>query len=186
MNNVIQSLTYFRIFSGPVLFFLITVENLYGFSIILFLLAGASDYFDGYFARKFQMESVQGTVLDPIADKILTLFLILSLALELESLFIAFSGGLILAREFWVAGLREFNSLQNNANASKVSMTGKIKTSIQFFTFICFLTGLYLESAFLIFISNFFLTFALLLTLQSGLEYTMQTFKTPKESNKND
>ena len=186
MKNVIQYLTYFRIFSGPILFFLITIENLYGFSLILFLLAGASDYFDGYFARKFQMESLQGAVLDPIADKILTLFLVLSLALELESLFIAFSGGLILAREFWVAGLREFNSLQNNAKASKVSMAGKIKTSIQFFAFTSFLTGLYLESAFLIFISNFFLAFALILTLQSGLEYTMQTFKTPKESNNND
>ena len=179
-------LTYLRIFSGPVLFFLITVENLYGFSLILFLFAGVSDYFDGYFARKFKMESVQGAVLDPIADKILTLFLILSLALELESLFIAFSGGLILAREFLVAGLREFNSLQNNAKASKVSMAGKIKTSIQFFTFTCFLIGLYLGSAFLIFISNFFLTFALLLTLKSGLEYTVQSFKTAKKSNKND
>ena len=186
MKNFIMLLTYLRIFSGPVLFFLITVENLYGFSLILFLLASVSDYFDGYFARKFKMESVQGAVLDPIADKILTLFLILSLALELESLFVAFSGGLILARELLVAGLREFNSLQNNAKASKVSMAGKIKTSIQFFTFTCFLLGLYLGSAFLIFISNFFLTFALLLTLKSGLEYTVQSFKIPKVSNKND
>lgn len=186
MNYVIQALTYFRILSGPILFIFIAVFSFYGYALVLFMLASSSDYFDGYLARKYKMESLHGAVLDPIADKIFTLFIILSLALSLESLFIAFIGGLILAREFWVAGLREYNSIQDNASATKVTFLGKLKTSIQFFAFASFLGGLYFENAFVIFISNFFLVFALILTLKSGLEYTVQTYKTSLNIHKSD
>ncbi|MFV0388918.1 MAG: CDP-alcohol phosphatidyltransferase family protein [Pyrinomonadaceae bacterium] len=56
----------------------------YGYSVwalIIFLTAGASDAFDGFIARKFQQQSNLGTVIDPIADKLLmiTSFVVLSL-----------------------------------------------------------------------------------------------------------
>ena len=49
--------------------------------VALFLFIGASitDYIDGYLARKWSQQSAFGTMLDPIADKILTLFLIITL-----------------------------------------------------------------------------------------------------------
>ena len=77
MNHFIQFLTYFRIFIAPIIFLLITFNHLYGWALILFFLAGISDYWDGFLARKYNLESIFGEVLDPIADKILITFLIL-------------------------------------------------------------------------------------------------------------
>ena len=77
MNYFIQFLTYFRIFIAPVIFILITLFDAYEWALILFLLASISDYWDGFLARKYKLESMVGEVIDPIADKILTMFLIL-------------------------------------------------------------------------------------------------------------
>ena len=84
----------------------------------MFLIAGLSDYFDGYLARKYSFESVFGEVMDPIADKILTLFLLLALILYFESIFIALVGGVILSREFWVSALRDLNARNKNYGAT--------------------------------------------------------------------
>ena len=77
MFYFIQSLTIFRIFAGPVLFVLISILNYYGLALAIFFLAAISDFFDGYFARKFNLESSLGAIIDPIADKILIIFMIL-------------------------------------------------------------------------------------------------------------
>ena len=81
MNYFIQFLTYFRIFIAPVIFILITLYGAYEWALILFLLASISDYWDGFLARKYNLESMIGEVIDPIADKILALFLILALCI---------------------------------------------------------------------------------------------------------
>lgn len=98
MHNFIQSLTFFRLFSGPIIFWLLLFTNQYGLAFGVFVLAGISDYFDGLLARKYHLETAIGEVLDPIADKILVLFLVIALALHLQSLFIGFVGAIILAR----------------------------------------------------------------------------------------
>ncbi len=87
MTYLINFLTWFRLISGPIIFFLILIFDSYGFALILFMLASISDYLDGYLARKYDCESVFGEILDPIADKILTLFLISTLSLYFQSLF---------------------------------------------------------------------------------------------------
>ena len=177
MNYFIQFLTYFRIIIAPVIFILITLYNFYGWALLLFFLASISDYWDGFLARKYNLESIIGAVLDPIADKILVTFLILALSLELSSLFIGLMGGLMLAREFWIGALRDFNARNNNHQATRVTFLAKTKTTIQFFTFSLYLFGLSIDSAMLIFISSFFLFLALIITLQTGLSYTIATFK---------
>ena len=88
MNYFIQCLTYFRILVAPVIFLLITLFDSYLWALLLFFLASISDYWDGFLARKYDLESVFGAILDPIADKILIIFLILALTLELSSVFI--------------------------------------------------------------------------------------------------
>ena len=69
MNYFIQFLTYFRIFIAPIIFLLITFYNLYGWALFLFILASISDYWDGFLARKYKLESIIGAVLDPIQIK---------------------------------------------------------------------------------------------------------------------
>jgi len=177
MNYFIQCLTYFRILIAPIIFLLITVFDSYAWALLLFLLASLSDYWDGFLARKFNLESVVGMVLDPIADKILVTFLILALSLELTSIFIGMVGGIMLVREFWVGALRDLNARQGNSNATQVTFLAKIKTSIQFLAFTSYLLGLALNNSLILFTSNFFLFLALIITLQTGLSYTIATFR---------
>ena len=177
MNYFIQLLTYFRMFIAPIIFTLITLYDLYGWALFLFFLASVSDYWDGFLARKYKLESTIGAVLDPVADKILVTFLILALSLELSSIFVGMTGGLILVREFWVGALRDLNARQNNTNATKVTLLAKTKTFVQFITFSSYLFGLALNNALILFTSNFLLFLALIITLQTGLSYTMSTFK---------
>jgi CDP-diacylglycerol--glycerol-3-phosphate 3-phosphatidyltransferase len=177
MNYFIQFLTYFRIFIAPVIFILITLFDAYEWALILFLLASISDYWDGFLARKYNLESMIGEVIDPIADKILALFLILALCIELSSVFIGMVGGVMLAREFWVAALRDLNARQRTSDSTKVTFLAKFKTSIQLFTFSFYLIGLSLNSSLILFISNFLLFLALIITIQTGLSYTIATFR---------
>ena len=177
MNNFIQILTYFRIIAGPIIFFLILVSQSYGIALSILLLASASDYWDGYLARKYSLTSELGEILDPIADKILITFVLLALVLALDSIFFAFLGSLILAREFWVGALRDFNARNGNEAATTVTFLAKIKTTIQLVTFCWILTGLYFNSALMIFLGNFFLFLALIITMQTGLSYTIATFR---------
>jgi len=177
MNNFIQILTYFRIIAGPIIFFLILVFQSYGIALSILLLASASDYWDGYLARKYSLTSVLGAVLDPIADKILITFVLIALVLALDSIFIAFLGSIMLAREFWVGALRDFNARNGNEAATTVTFLAKIKTTMQLVTFCWILTGLYFNSGLMIFLGNFFLFLALIITMQTGLSYTIATFR---------
>ena len=173
MNYLIQSLTYFRIITGPILFLLIAVFDFFGLALLIFGVAAATDYFDGYLARKYNLVSVLGSVLDPIADKILITFAIIALGLALNSIYVGFVGCLILAREFWVAALRDMNARNENSSATEVTFLAKIKTFIQLLAIAGFLLGLYSNSALIIFLSNFILFLALIITIQTGLSYTI-------------
>jgi len=177
MNYIIQSLTYFRIFIAPIIFILITAFDSYEWALFLFFLASISDYWDGFLARKYKLESKVGEIIDPIADKILAMFLILALCIELSSLYIGMVGGIILAREFWVAALRDLNARQGTSESTKVTFLAKLKTSIQLLVFSFYLIGLTLNNSLILFISNFLLFLALIITLQTGLSYTIATFK---------
>ena len=144
---------------------------------IVFFVAGASDYFDGLLARKYHLECQLGEVLDPIADKVLALFVIIALALHLQSVFIGFIGAIMLSREFWVSALRDLNARNNKVNATKVTFLAKLKTSIQFIAFGSFLFGIYLNNSLLIFISNFILFISMLIAIQTSITYTKASFR---------
>ena len=177
MNYFIQLLTYFRIIAGPIIFVMILVPQSYGIALSILLLASASDYWDGYLARKYSLTSELGAVLDPIADKILITFTLIALSVNLGSTYVAFLGSMILAREFWVGALRDLNAREDNIQATQVTFLAKTKTFIQLTTLCLFLLGLFLGNALLIFIANFFLVLAFIITLQTGLSYTIATFK---------
>ena len=131
MKILINLLTLSRIFIAIIIFGLLMLSDLYLLAFILFFLAGLTDYFDGFLARKYDASSHIGEILDPIADKILIVFLFFGLALDLSSYWVGFAGALIITREIWVSALRDYNSRNNNQNATRVTYIAKIKTLIR-------------------------------------------------------
>ena len=129
----INSLTISRILLGPIIFFLITNLSMHWAALILFIFASITDYFDGYLARKYDKVSVLGEILDPIADKLLIVFLLFAISIFLSSEFIAFVSSVIIAREIWVGALRDFSARNQIINSTKVTFLAKLKTTIQLF-----------------------------------------------------
>jgi CDP-diacylglycerol--glycerol-3-phosphate 3-phosphatidyltransferase len=95
---------------------------------VSFAVAAVTDFFDGYLARKWQVVSTMGAILDPIADKILVTGAILGL-LGLQSLFFILASGLILFREFAVSAMREV--LAPRGIKLPVTFLAKTKTTLQ-------------------------------------------------------
>ncbi|MDB4029242.1 CDP-diacylglycerol--glycerol-3-phosphate 3-phosphatidyltransferase [Gammaproteobacteria bacterium] len=177
MKNIINLLTFSRILSAPILFFLIVSFQAYGFAVLVFVLASISDYLDGFLARKYNLASVLGEILDPIADKILVVFTLIGLSINLQSVFIGALTGIVLAREFWVSALRDFNARVGNTNATKATFLAKIKTTLQMIAISFYLVSLYLNNAFLFFMSDFILLLAMIVTLKTGISYTIASLK---------
>ena len=111
----INLITLSRIILGAVIFVLLTRAEMYWYAFILFFLASITDYFDGYLARKYNLVSQLGEILDPIADKILIVFLLFAIAVNLTSYYIGFLSAVIITREIWVGALRDFNARQQNS-----------------------------------------------------------------------
>ena len=178
MTTFINILTLSRIFLAAVIFLLLISPDRYLLALILFFLAGITDYFDGYLARKYNAVSQLGEILDPIADKILVLFVLFGLAINLSSYLIGFIGALIITREIWVGALRDMNARNGKSDATKVTFLAKIKTTAQLFTISIYLLGLTIDNMLLIIIGDIFLLISLLITLYTGFFYTLNSFKT--------
>jgi CDP-diacylglycerol--glycerol-3-phosphate 3-phosphatidyltransferase len=106
-------------------------------SSFLFLLASITDFLDGYVARKYNLESNLGKMLDPIADKILVTSILLMLVKfnkvpEIPCI-------LIVSREFMVSGIREF--LAKIKFSIPVSKLAKVKTFLQMVAIFALLLG---------------------------------------------
>ena len=71
---LINLLTLSRIFIAIIIFGLLMLNNYYVLAFVLFFVAGSTDYFDGFLARKYNASSQMGEILDPVADKILIIF----------------------------------------------------------------------------------------------------------------
>ena len=151
--------------------------NGYFLALLLFFLAGITDYFDGYLARKYNAVSELGAVLDPIADKILILFVLFGLAINLSSYLIGFIGAIIITREIWVGALRDLNARKGKSNLTKVIFLAKIKTTVQLFTLSIYLFGLAVNNMFIIVIADIMLFISFIITIYTGLIYTINTFK---------
>ena len=177
MPLFINVITISRIILGAVIFVLLTRTEMYWYAFILFFFASITDYFDGYLARKFNLVSQLGEILDPIADKILIVFLLFAISVNLSSYYIGFFSAVIITREIWVGALRDFNARQNNSKATKVTFIAKIKTTIQLLTISTYLLGLAMNNMLLILIADFMLFISFLVTIYTGFQYTLSTFK---------
>lgn len=174
---LINILTFSRILVGMIIFGLLMLKDYYLLSFLLFFLAGITDYLDGYLARRYNASSNFGEILDPIADKVLIIFLLFALALNLSSYLIGFAGALIITREVWVSALRDFNARKGNSSATKVIFLAKIKTTIQMFTIAIYLAALAFSKMLLVIFGDIFIIISVLLTLYTGYIYTLSSFK---------
>ena len=177
MTILINILTLSRILLAAIIFLLLISPDRYLLALVLFSLAGITDYFDGYLARKYNAVSQLGEILDPIADKILILFVLFGLAINLSSYLIGFIGAIVITREIWVGALRDLNARNGKRDATKVTFLAKIKTTIQLFTLFVYLLGLTINNMLIIVIADILLFITLFITLYTGLIYTLNTFK---------
>ena len=182
MRTFINILTLSRIFLAAIIFLLLISPDRYLLALILFFLAGITDYFDGYLARKYNAVSQLGEILDPIADKILILFVLFGLAINLSSYLIGFMGAIIITREIWVGALRDLNARNGNSDVTKVTFLAKIKTSVQLTTLSIYLFGLAINNMLLIIIADILLFISLFITLYTGFIYTLNTFRNNEEA----
>ena len=96
---------------------------------VMFVVFAATDWLDGYLARKLNQTSSFGAFLDPVADKFLVCAALLVLVhLQRADVFVAL---IIIGREIAISALREWMAQIGASKSVAVHMIGKIKTSVQ-------------------------------------------------------
>ena len=138
--NIIRLFTWPRIISGltisrfllglPIVITLISGNN--DIFIFLILIGALTDFFDGYFARKYNYQSVLGAKLDPLADKILLLGPMIWLVHQ--NLVPLWGIWLLISRELIITSWRS-----NKTSGGPASIQGKYKTTLQFISIILLL-----------------------------------------------
>ena len=133
MWTVPNILTLLRLLAAPmvaVMFLYFTRPYADWFALVLFLGAAITDYFDGYLARAWGQQTRLGTMLDPIADKAMVVIaLMVIVGFSSWSPWLVLPATVILFREVFVSGLREF--LGDVAGTLKVTKLAKWKTTVQ-------------------------------------------------------
>ena len=147
--------------------------NLRLVALILYVVAAASDWLDGYLARKWNQTSPLGRMLDPIADKMLVGLLIATLAWDGSlSAWDMVPALAILFREFFIPGLREF--LGNTKVVLKVTQLAKWKTTVQLVALAIILLERIVPG--LTLVSDIVLWLAGILTVWTGTQYLLASW----------
>ena len=140
--NLPNRITIFRLLI-PVLFMPMLMAEFTGAKVIalaLFLLGTFSDWLDGYVARKYDLTSDFGRLMDPLADKILVASALVSFVALVPDIVKVWMVVIIISRDFLVTGLRLL-ALRNNRILS-ADKAGKHKTAWQMAGIISVLTYL--------------------------------------------
>ena len=93
----------------------------------IFVIAGISDALDGWMARRLNMVTELGAILDPVADKVMHAAALIMLAAD--GRVPALAAAILIARDFLVGGLRQ---MEGSRGALSVSPVAKAKTALQF------------------------------------------------------
>lgn len=182
MQRIPNILSTIRIVLSPIFLFLFFQDDFWlkAIGVAIYLIAAITDYFDGYFARKYKSESELGVFLDPLADKFLTFSGFFVLPFIASEQFPWWAISLIVIRDITITFLRIYSKRKQLPMATR--FTAKAKTSIQMiFLYIGLAVGLfnganffigdwvrYLLSTNILYYLMLFVTFV---TVYSGLEY---------------
>lgn len=147
--------------------------------LILFAIASFTDFFDGYIARKYKITSNFGRVFDSIADK--SLIIIVCIMVLLKDIHLAkiiiIPIMVTILRELIISGVREGLS---SKIVIKSNLFGKYKTTFQMLSLGFLIIGGYDNSFYEnnLYIGIFLLYISVILSLTSGFQYIMQSYKT--------
>ena len=135
------------------------------FATIIFVGAAITDYYDGKIARKYNMITNLGKLLDPLADKILVISALVTLAKfnQISLWFVI----IIIFRELLITGLRSIVAAEGAVIAAE--NLGKWKTATQMVAL-----TLIILIPFSFIVNNILLIIPLILTVVSGVEYVVK------------
>ncbi len=170
MLNLPNLLALLRVFIAPIMLWVILNPKFFtsvGFDIswsyylaaLLFVIASITDFFDGFIAREWGQTTLTGAIIDPLADKMLTIAAFVGLMVIGDASVWAIY--IIIVREMFITALRTVAVGQHIS--VKASFMGKIKTVSQMFA-IGFLLMHWPWATFLLWLAVF-------LTLYSGIQY---------------
>ena len=138
-------------------------------SLAAFVVGSATDYVDGWLARKLDAMSPWGAMLDPIADKIAVAGVVVGLSALAPNPHIVIGGFLILFRELFVSGLREVGGARGIT--FPVTKLAKWKTTAQLVALCAQLAAAALGGEVLTLAAHALLWLAVVLTLWTGAQY---------------
>lgn len=144
MHRLPDILSGVRILLAPVFLFLFFQDDfiMNTIGLAVYIIAAVTDYYDGYFARKYQIDSNFGAFLDPLADKILTFSGFIVLPFIDTTQFPWWAINIIIIRDTFITILRVY--LKRKKVNMQTRHTAKIKTTIQmFFLYLGLIIGLF-------------------------------------------
>ena len=176
MKLIPNFLSLLRIMLVFPIIYLLQVEW-YVFAASLFFVSSLTDYFDGYIARKYAIESELGAFLDLIADKILVIAILVWLVFMFANQALTIISILIILREIIITSFRYY-LVSNNADPEliKANKYGKLKTAFQFFSILLLILSPALSNLYLN-ISLVLLSVSVLLSYFSLAIYFMNWMK---------
>lgn len=140
-------------------------------------LAAVTDYFDGYIARRFSLQTAFGAFIDPVADKLIVCSVLVVLAMDYQSLWITIPAVIIISREITISALREWMAERGKRAVVKVSSLGKYKTTSQMLALIGLVWKPEGYLMFLHIIAYVLYFVACVLTVWSMIEYLKAAYK---------
>jgi len=133
--NLANMLTLFRMAAIPVVVvcFYAPIPHARPIAAIIFGIAAVTDFIDGWVARKYNQQSRFGEFLDPVADKLMVSIVLVMLVQAQSGWFEDIIAMIIIGREITISALREWMATIGERANVKVSMLGKVKTTLQMF-----------------------------------------------------
>lgn len=127
------ALTLLRMLLIPVLVvvFYLPVAWAHWAAVLVFILAGVTDWLDGWVARRFAMSSRFGAFLDPVADKLMVTVALILIVQRDPTIVLALSAAIIIGREITISALREWMAEIGKSTVVRVAWAGKVKTVLQ-------------------------------------------------------
>ena len=148
---------------------------------VVFAFASATDWLDGWIARRWNQYSAFGAFLDPVADKLMVATALFLIVQSHPSKWMALWAAVIVGREIAVSALREWMAEIGQRAKVAVATVGKIKTVVQMVALTMLLYQVPLLGLPVFTIGEWLLAGAALLTLWSGYEYLRAAWPSLRE-----